>query len=60
VALGLSLAGLAAMIGAVPLGSLGDRFGYRRVWVLVTVAQAVVYAAYPFVRTFGEFVSQRA
>jgi len=37
VALGLSLAGLAAMIGAVPLGSLGDRFGYRRVWVLVTV-----------------------
>ncbi len=44
VALGLSLAGLAAMIGAVPLGSLGDRFGYRRVWVIVTVVQAVVYA----------------
>jgi len=57
VALGLSLAGLAAMIGAVPLGSLGDRFGHRRVWVLVTVVQAVVYAAYPFVRTFGEFVT---
>jgi predicted MFS family arabinose efflux permease len=60
VALGLSLAGLAAMIGAVPLGSLGDRFGYRRVWVLVTVVQAVVYAAYPFVRTFGEFVTLAA
>ncbi len=57
VALGLSLAGLAAMIGAVPLGSLGDRFGHRRVWVLVTVVQAVTYAAYPFVRTFGEFVA---
>jgi MFS family permease len=56
VALGLSLAGLAAMIGAVPLGSLGDRFGYRRVWVLVTAVQAVVYTAYPFVRTFPEFV----
>jgi hypothetical protein len=56
VALGLSLAGLAAMIGAVPLGSLGDRFGYRRVWVLVTAVQAVAYVAYPFVRTFGEFV----
>jgi MFS family permease len=60
VALGLSLAGLAAMIGAVPLGSLGDRFGYRRVWVLVTVVQAVVYAAYPFVRTFWEFVTLAA
>jgi MFS family permease len=57
VALGLSLAGLAAMIGAVPLGSLGDRFGHRRVWVLVTVVQAVAYAAYPLVRTFGEFVA---
>jgi MFS-type transporter involved in bile tolerance (Atg22 family) len=60
VALGLSLAGLAAMIGAVPLGSLGDRFGHRRVWVLVTVVQAVVYAAYPFVRTFWEFVTLAA
>lgn len=60
VTLGLSLAGLAAMIGAVPLGSLGDRFGHRRVWVLVTVVQAVVYAAYPFVRTFGEFVTLAA
>ena len=57
VALGLSLAGLAALIGAVPLGSLGDRFGHRRVWVVVTVVQAIVYAAYPFVRTFGEFVT---
>ena len=60
VALGLSLAGTAAMIGAVPLGSLGDRFGYRRVWVLVTVVQALVYAAYPFVRTFGELVTLAA
>jgi MFS family permease len=34
VALGLSLAGLAALIGAVPLGSLGDRFGHRRGWSL--------------------------
>ena len=57
VALGLSLAGLAAMIGAVPLGSLGDRFGHRRVWVLLTAVQSVVFAAYPLVRTFPEFVA---
>jgi MFS family permease len=57
VALGLSLAGLAALIGAVPLGSLGDRFGHRRVWVLLTAVQSVVFAAYPLVRTFPEFVA---
>ncbi|MDT3399621.1 MFS transporter [Streptomyces sp. B1866] len=57
VASGLSLAGLAAMIAAVPLGSLGDRFGYRRIWVLLTAVQAVVFAVYPFVRTFPEFVT---
>ena len=57
VALGLSVAGLAAMAGAVPLGSLGDRFGHRRVWVLLTVVQGVVFAAYPFVRTFPGFVA---
>ncbi len=57
VAAGLSVAGLAAMIGAVPLGSLGDRFGYRRVWVLLTAVQSAVFAAYPLVRTFPEFVA---
>jgi MFS family permease len=57
VALGLSAAGLAAMVGAVPLGSLGDRFGHRRVWVLLTAVQSAVFATYPFVRTFPEFVA---
>jgi MFS family permease len=57
VALGLSLAGLAALIAAIPLGSLGDRFGQRRVWVILEAIQAVVFAAYPFVRTFPEFVT---
>jgi hypothetical protein len=60
VAVGLSLAGLAAMIGAVPLGSLGDRFGYRRVWVSVTAVQAAVYAAYPLVRDFPGFFALAA
>ena len=56
-ALGLSLAGLAAMLGAVPLGKLGDRFGHRRVWVAVTVVQALAFAGYPFVRTFPVFLA---
>jgi MFS family permease len=56
VALGLSLAGLVALLGAVPLGSLGDRLGHRRVWVILTVLQAAVFASYPLVRTFPVFV----
>jgi MFS family permease len=55
VGLGLSLAGGAAMLGAVPLGSLGDRLGHRRVWMALTVAEAVAYAAYPLVDSFAEF-----
>ncbi len=42
---------------AVPLGSLGDRFGHRRVWVLLTVLQAAVFASYPLVRSFQVFVT---
>lgn len=57
VALGLSLAGVVALVGAVPLGSLGDRFGHRRVWVLLTVLEAAVFASYPLVRSFPVFVT---
>jgi Major Facilitator Superfamily len=56
VAAGLSLAGLAAMVAAVPLGSVGDRFGHRRIWVLLTVIQAAVFAMYPFVQAFPQFL----
>jgi hypothetical protein len=60
VALGLSLAGLAALAGAVPLGRLGDRFGHRRVWVILTVVQAAAFAAYPLVRSFAMFAAVAA
>jgi Major Facilitator Superfamily len=57
VGLGLSLAGLAALLGAIPLGSLGDRLGHRRVWITVTLAEALAYACYPLVRSFAEFAA---
>lgn len=57
VGLGLSLAGLAALLGAIPLGSLGDRLGHRRVWIAVTLAEALAYACYPLVHSFGEFAT---
>lgn len=57
VGLGLSLAGLFAMIGAIPLGSLGDKLGHLRVWVILTLLQALAYGSYPFVHAFPSFVA---
>lgn len=56
VALGLSISGLAAMAGAVPLGALGDRFGHRAIWAALAVVQALAIAAYPLVRSFPLFL----
>src|SRR5687767_14036973 len=56
VGLGLSIAGLAAMLGSVPLGTLGDRFGHKRVWVTLTVAEAALFGAYTLVGSFAGFV----
>jgi predicted MFS family arabinose efflux permease len=57
VGLGLSLAGLAAMLAAIPLGSLGDKLGHRNVWVILTALQALTYACYPLVHSFLAFVA---
>jgi len=56
VGLGLSIAGLAALLAAVPLGTLGDRFGHRRVWVALTVTEGLLYAAYPLIRSLPGFL----
>lgn len=56
VGLGLSLAGLCALAGAVPLGVLGDRLGHRRVWIALTVGEAAVFATYPWIGSFAGFV----
>jgi MFS family permease len=52
VAVGLSAAGFAALVCAIPLGALGDRLGHRRTWVLLYLVLAAAFAAYPFVRSF--------
>jgi len=56
VALGLSVAGLAAMAAAATFGSIGDRYGYRQAWAALTIVQALAYAAYPFIRSFPLFL----
>ena len=57
VGIGLSIAGLVALLGAVPLGSLGDRLGYRRVWVALTAAEGALFATYPWIGSFAGFVT---
>ncbi len=57
VGLGLSFAGLAAMLAAIPLGSLGDKLGHRNLWVILTALQALTYACYPLVHSFLAFVA---
>jgi MFS transporter len=45
----LSAAGLAALVGAIPLGSFGDRFGHRRMWTVWTLVLAGSHAVLPMV-----------
>ena len=56
VGLGLSVAGLAGLIGSVPLGMLGDRVGPGRVYLALQLWRALGYAAYSLVGGFGGFV----
>lgn len=60
VAVALSVAGFLAFAAAVPLGSCGDRFGYRRMWVLLYFVHAAGFVVYPFVRSFPVLVATMA
>ncbi|MEO6885259.1 MAG: MFS transporter, partial [Jatrophihabitantaceae bacterium] len=55
VGLGMSLAGLLSLAVGMPLGHLADRFGARRVVVVLLVIWAVDTAAYALVHSFVAF-----
>ena len=57
VGLGLSIAGLVGLLGSVPIGMLGDRFGPGRVYVAIQVWRALAYAAYALAGGFTSFVA---
>lgn len=56
VGLGLSAAGLAGLLGSVPLGMLGDRWGPGRVYLALQLWRALGYAAFALVAGFSGFL----
>ena len=56
VGFGLALGAALALATAVPIGVLGDRYGPRRVLVVVSLWRAACFAAYPLVQDFGGFL----
>ncbi|MEV0805695.1 MFS transporter [Micromonospora sp. NPDC050200] len=57
VGLGLSLAAGVSLIGTVPLGTLTDRYGPQRVWVVCLLLDAALFSTYPFVGGFAGFLA---
>ena len=56
VGLGLSIAALARFVMSVPLGRMADRVGAKRMWQVTSAVEAVLYAAWPFLVGFWQFV----
>jgi len=57
VGLGLTIAGVVSFFVAYPAGKLVDRAGPKKMWALGTLAGAAVFAFWPWVRGFSEFVA---
>ena len=53
---GLTVAGLAGLIFAIPVGMLADRVGCGRVLIGLQLSRAVCYAVYCGITSFGPFV----
>lgn len=57
VGLGISLAGLASLVLAVPLGRVADALGPRRTWGVAAAGEAAVYFAYPVAHGMAAFLA---
>jgi MFS family permease len=57
VGLGLTIAGVAAFLAALPMGKLVDRFGPRRMWALSAAGQAAMFSVWPFISGFDGYVA---
>jgi MFS family permease len=50
VGIGMSLSGVAGMLGLVPIGRLADRWGSKRMLIALNLWRGACFAVYPFVR----------
>lgn len=57
VGLGLTIAGVAAFLAALPMGKLVDRFGPKKMWALSAAGQAGMFALWPFISGFQGYVT---
>jgi predicted MFS family arabinose efflux permease len=57
VGLGLTFAGVAAFLAALPMGRLVDRFGPKKMWALSATGQAAMFAVWPFITDFPGYVA---
>jgi MFS family permease len=57
VGLGLTIAGVVSFLVAYPAGKLVDRIGPKRMWAAGAVASAGVFAFWPWMRGFGDYVA---
>ena len=56
VGLGLTCAGVAAFLAAVPMGKLVDRFGPKKMWALSATGQAAMFCLWPFIEGFPGYL----
>ncbi len=57
VGLGLTCAGVASFLVAVPMGKLVDRFGPKRMWALAATGQAAMFSVWPFIGDFQGYLT---
>jgi MFS family permease len=57
VGLGLTCAGVAAFLAALPMGKAVDRYGPRKMWAVSAVGQAAMFAFWPFITDFRGYVA---
>jgi MFS family permease len=56
VGLGLTIAGVASFLTALPLGKLVDLFGPRKMWAVSAVGQAAAMSVWPLIDDFRGYV----
>src|SRR4051795_5142349 len=57
VGVGLTIAGAVSFCTAVPLGTLADRIGPKRMWAISAAIGAGLYALWPFITDFTMFLA---